>query len=128
MEGCLSMMISPEKKKILMRQWQRVYPTFSDISKQSPSKIILDDIFHELDNENKLILTEKHYVGDPIVYENEELLLEIFLNFHLETYFNQLDLLPIVINDIKEQIKQYKNLDGTFTIKTGCYIYEIEKR
>lgn len=117
-----------DEQRILMRQWQRVYPTFSDISKQSPSKIILDEIFRELDDRNQLILTEKHLVGEPILYENEELLLEIFLNFHLETYFNQSDLLPAVIDDIRECIKQYKNPDGTFAIKTGCYIYEIRKR
>lgn len=117
-----------DEQKILMRQWQRVYPTFSDISRQSPSKTMLDKIFRELDDENKIILTEKHLVGDPILYENEEVLLEIFLNFHLETYFNQLDLLPTVVDDIKKYAKQYKNPDGTFAIKTGCYIYEIEKR
>ena len=117
-----------DEQKILMRQWQRVYPTFSDISKQSPSKIMLDEIFHELDDKNKIILTEKHLVGDPILYKNEEILLEIFLNFHLETYFNQSNLLPVVINDIKKCARQYKSQDGTFAIKTGCYIYEIEKR
>ena len=89
---------------------------------------MLDKIFHELDDKNKIILTEKHLVGDPILYENEEMLLEIFLNFHLETYFNKSNLLPVVINDIKKCARQYKSQDGTFAIKTGCYIYEIEKR
>lgn len=117
-----------DEQKILMRQWQRVYPAFFDISKQSPSKRLLDEVFHELDDKGEIILSEKHLIGDPIIYENENMLLEIFLNFHLETYFNQLDLLPIVVDDIKEQIKQYKKPDGTFSIKTGCYIYEIEKR
>lgn len=117
-----------DEQRILMRQWRRVYPTFSDIGRQSPSKIILDEILHDLDNTNKIILTERHLLGDPIIYENEKILLEIFLNFHLETYFNRSILLPEVIEDIKEQITKYRMPDGSFSIRTGCYVYEIEKR
>lgn len=117
-----------DEQRILMRQWQRVYPAFSDISTQTPSKQMIDEILHDLDNRNVITLVEKHLVGDPIIYEDENTLLEIFLNFHLETYFNNLDCLPTVIDDIRDCIKQYKNLDGTYSIGTGCYIYEVKKR
>lgn len=88
----------------------------------------MDEIFYNLDNSNKIILTEKHLIGDPIFYENEETLLEIFLNFHLETYFNQTPLLEKIIDDIKQGVNPYRNRDGSFTIPTGCYVYEIKKR
>ncbi len=117
-----------DEQRILMRQWQRVYPVFSDISTQSPSKRILDEVFHEFDNKNKIVLKTKHLIGDPIIYENEALLLEIFMNFHLETYFNNSEIVTDVVDDIRKCIKKYRNSDGSFSIPTGCYIYEIEKR
>lgn len=117
-----------DEQRILMRQWKRVYSAFSNLSQQSPSKIALDEILHDLDSRNEIILTVRHLTGDPIVYESENLLMETFLNFHLETYFNTSPLLPTVIEDIREQIKKYRKPDGTFSIATGCYIYEFKKR
>lgn len=34
----------------------------------------------------------------------------------------------ILVESLNFYKKQYKNPDGTFAIKTGCYIYEIRKR
>ncbi len=116
-----------DEQRILMRQWQRVYPTFSDISVQSPSKMILDEILSDLDNRNEIYLTRAHLKGDPIKYSDEDEVLEIFMNFHLETYFNDTDMASLVLNDIKKQIKPYRNADGSYSITPGCYVYSLEK-
>jgi len=117
-----------EEQEVLMRQWNRVYKTFSDISTQSPSKRIIDKALLQNDYEGKIFLTIEHLEGDAIFYKNEEELLEIFMNFHLETYFNDSDLRDIVLEDILEQSKKYKNSAGNYIIKPGCYIYKIKKR
>lgn len=117
-----------EEQRILMRQWKRVYNIFSDIDTQSPSKLMIDSILTELDDKNIIYLTKRHLEGDPIVYRDREELLEIFLNFHLETYFNDSPLLADVVEDIERQIEQYRQSDGSYSIRTGCYIYEITRR
>lgn len=117
-----------DEQKILMRQWRRVYKAFSDISRQSPSKRIIDDTLSKLDDTNKITLKKTHLLGDAIYYKNKKELMEIFLNFHLETYFNKSSLLRYVISDIENLIELYRNKDNSYSIKTGCYIYEITKR
>jgi hypothetical protein len=54
-------------------------------------------------------------------------LLEVFMNFHLETFFNRHKLLSTVINDITKQIEQYRQDDGTYRVNPGCYIYKLTK-
>lgn len=118
--------MSPEQK-ILMRQWKRVNKRLQDIEQQSPSKRILDDIFHDIDNQGLVHLSVQHLRGDPIYYKSSEELLEVFMNFHLETFFNHHKLLPVVIKDITKQIEQYRQNDGTYRIEPGCYIYILTK-
>jgi SAM-dependent methyltransferase len=117
-----------DEQRILMRQWKRVYPEFSDISQQSPSKRILDSILIDMDNRNEIVLRVEHNVGDPIIYESQSELLEIFMNFHLETFFNDRPQLKTVIEDLKRQSLKYRRADGTYVICPGCYIYKCEKR
>ena len=114
-----------EEQSILMRQWKRIYDTFSDIETPSPSKLMIDEILTELDDKNKIYLTKKHLHGDPIIYKDKDEVMEIFLNFHLETFFNDSPLLAEVIEDIEHQIEQYKQPGGSYSIRPGCYIYEI---
>jgi hypothetical protein len=47
--------------------------------------------------------------GDPIIYESENDILETFMNFHLETYFNTSPIVTDVVEDIKSQTERYKN-------------------
>lgn len=116
-----------DEQKILMRQWKRVFPAFADISHQSPSKRMLDSIFLEMDNHNEIVLSIQHLQGDPIYYTSQNELLEIYMNFHLETFFNQSPHMLTVLNDITRQSVQYRQKDGTYIIRPGCYIYTFEK-
>lgn len=116
-----------QEQKILMRQWKRVNKKLQDIDQQSPSKRILDNIFHDIDNRGLIHLSVQHLEGDSIFYKSAEELLEVFMNFHLETFFNRHKLLSTVIEDIIKQIEQYCHSDGTYRVNTGCYIYTLTK-
>jgi len=116
-----------QEQKILMRQWKKVNKRLQDIDQQSPSKRILDNIFHDIDNKGLIHLSVQHIEGDPILYKSAEELLEVFMNFHLETFFNRHKLLPAVVEDIIKQMEQYRQPDGTYRINSGCYIYTLTK-
>jgi SAM-dependent methyltransferase len=116
-----------QEQSILMRQWKRVFPAFANIEKQSPSKQIIDKTLLELDTKGKITLSINHLQGDAIYYKSEEEVLEIFMNFHLETYFNNSPHTKSVIDDIRRQIAKYRNADGTYNIKPGCYVYSFIK-
>ncbi len=117
-----------DEQKILMKQWKRIYKTFNCITKQSPSLIATRQILNELKMNNIIKYEEKHYVGEPIKYKNIDEALEIFLNFHMESYFNETEELYEVYNDVKKGLNKYLNQDGSISIKPGCFIYIIEKK
>lgn len=116
-----------QEQSILMRQWKRVFPAFANIEKQSPSKQIIDKTLLELDKKGEIILSIAHLKGGAIHYKSEDELLETFMNFHLETYFNNSSLTESVIDDIRGQIAKYRNEDGSYDITPGCYVYSFIK-
>lgn len=116
-----------QEQSILMRQWKRVFPAFANIEEQSPSKQIIDKTLLELDTKGEITLSINHLQGDAIHYKSEDEVLETFMNFHLETYFNGPPITESVINDIREQISKYRNEDGSYDIAPGCYVYSFIK-
>ena len=117
-----------DEQRILMRQWKRAFKTFTNIDCQSPSKLVIDKTLLDLDNRGIIRLSVQHLQGDPIKYKSENVLLETFMNFHLETYFNSLPIVEEVLNDIKEQATPYRQSDGTYAITPGCYVYSFSKK
>ena len=117
-----------QEQRILMRQWKRVFPAFTNIDEQSPSKQIIDKILLELDTKGEITLSINHLQGDAIHYESEDEVLETFMNFHLETYFNDSPLTESIIDDLKEQASRYRNENGSFDITPGCYVYSFVKK
>ncbi len=116
-----------QEQSILMRQWKRVFTAFANIKEQSPSKQIIDKTLLELDTKGEITLSINHLKGGAIHYKSEDEVLETFMNFHLETYFNNLPLTESVIDDIKGQISKYRNEDGSYDITPGCYVYSFIK-
>ena len=116
-----------EEQKILLQQWKKVFPIFSDTNQQSPSKLLLDEVFEELEKERVISLEVKHLTGESIVYKNEDEALEVFMNFHMESYFNESPLLGEVIEDLTDYFKKYKHKDGSIQIKPGCFVYTVKK-
>ncbi len=116
-----------QEQGILMRQWKRVFPTFVNINLQSPSKQIIDKTLLELDTKGEITLSINHLQGDAIHYKSKNEVLETFMNFHLETYFNNSPFTENVIDDIERQIAKYRNKDGSYSITPGCYVYSFIK-
>jgi len=116
-----------QEQSILMRQWKRVFPAFANIEEQSPSKQIIEKTLLELYTKGEIMLSINHLQGDSIHYKSEDEVLETFMNFHLETYFNNQPLTESVIDDISGQISKYCNKDGSYDITPGCYVYSFIK-
>ncbi|MFH1188932.1 MAG: methyltransferase domain-containing protein [bacterium] len=116
-----------DEQRILMRQWKRVFPAFANTEQQSPSKQIIDRALLDLDNEGVITLSLNHLCGDSITYASENDVLETFMNFHLETYFNTLPIVADVVEDIRSQAEKYRNVDGSYSIALGCYVYSFIK-
>ena len=117
-----------EEQQILMKQWKKIFPIFKDSGlHQSPSKIIIDKTLLPLDQKNKIRLSIEHIEGDSIKYESLDKLLEIFLNFHLESFFNKTRQIDGIIKEIKKLVKKHRQKDGTYEIKPSCYIYTFTK-
>jgi SAM-dependent methyltransferase len=115
------------EQRILMSQWKRIFPVFANTEQQSPSKQIIDRALLDLDNDGIITLSINHMRGDPIIYASENDMLETFMNFHLETYFNTSPIATDVVEDIRSQAEKYKNKDGSYTITPGCYVYSFIK-
>lgn len=116
-----------DEQKILMKQWRRVFPIYSNNTIQSPSKTIIDNVLQALQKKGFITLKCTHLRGDDIVYKSAEEALEIFMNFHMESYFNNSPLASEIIDDLLAYFKKFTLPDGTIRIKPGCFIYEVTK-
>ncbi len=116
-----------DEQRILMSQWKRIFPAFTNTEQQSPSKQIIDHVLLDLDNNDTITLSIDHMHGDPIVYATENDMLETFMNFHLETYFNTSPAVADIVEDIRSQAERYRNIDASYAITPGCYMYSFIK-
>lgn len=116
---------SPEQK-ILARQWNRVMEVF-DEGHQSPSKQHVDAILARLSGEGEVSVVNRRLVGQEILYSSLEKAMEIFLNFHLESHFNNRPDLSEVYHDVEQYLRQYLRRDGTVAVAPGCFVYEVSR-
>ena len=116
-----------QEQIILLNQWKKVYSLYTDITEQTPSKKLLDKVFEYLCRENVIEFSCEHYIGEEIEYQNDDEYLELFMNFHLETFFNKTDMFEDVKNSILSLGEKYKDQGGKYYIKPGCFIYKIKR-
>lgn len=116
-----------DEQRILMKQWRRKFPIFRYTSKQSPSKRYVDEALGEMKKDGMIRCDTRHYEGEAIRYDSMDEALEIFMNFHLESFFNRRKLTRVVLEDIEKYLKRYQKPDGTICVKPGCFIYSITK-
>jgi hypothetical protein len=110
-----------------MQQWKKVYPIYNDTNVQSPSKLLIDETLQSLEKQELIRLESIHYKGHEITYSSIEEVLEIFLNFHMESYFNESPLLPQVIEELMSYFKNFTDKNSIIKIKPGCFIYIVTK-
>ena len=116
-----------EEQKILMRQWNRVFPIYNNLDAQSPSKLLIDEVLEESREDGLIKLRSNHFEGEAITYSSINEALEVSLNFHMESYFNENSLLPDIIDELEAYFKKFADKDGRIKIKPGCFIYEVER-
>jgi len=116
-----------EEQTILFRQWAKLFPIFQNEELQTPSKLIFDEVLGELGKEGVIQYSAEHVEMDGQEYSSFEELLDIFLNFHLESQFNDSPSIENIIGEIREYVEQFKQPDGTYVIRPGCFIYKVIK-
>lgn len=116
-----------DEQRILMKQWARVFPIFINTQVQSPSKQLIDAELSYLQQLRVIDFNGNHYIGSPIVYSSINEALEYFLNFHMETYFNDAPFVADIISELTTYFSEFTREDGTIAIAPGCFIYEIKK-
>ncbi|KQU24364.1 hypothetical protein ASG61_20825 [Bacillus sp. Leaf75] len=116
-----------DEQKILLKQWAKVFPIFGDLDSQSLSKLLIDDELVKLEKEGLITFELGHHVGEEIEYTSEDDALEVFMNFHMESFFNESDRLLDVVNDLKNYFRQFTDKSGKVKIRPGCFIYKVRK-
>lgn len=115
-----------EEQRILIKQWKRINPVFREDDKQSPSKRAIDATLRRLAKKRLVDFRCEHHRGEEIHYSSMDELLEVFMNFHLESAFNQLGCRGQVIDDISKYCRRFARKDGSLRIRPGCYVYAID--
>lgn len=121
---------SPEQQLInpwRLKLWETADPTY-DASAQSPSKELLDDTLAALKDNDYIDYECDHLEGDPIEYENTDVALETFLNFHMEGHFNDRPELPQVIESLRDGFAQHTDSNGVVSIAPGAFAYNITRK
>lgn len=116
-----------DEQQILIDQWRRKYP-FYVAGEQSPSKLLIDSTFEALKGEGVIDYSRSHYLGDEIDYGSQSEALEIFLNFHLESHFNEEPYIGEIIDEMRHYFARFTTPDGRIRIRPGCFEYQVFKK
>ncbi len=112
-----------DEQQILIPQWCRAV-AIVEPQKQSPSKMIIDQVMSELQDQGLIRWKSTHLPGDPIRYRSLEVALEVFLNFGLECHFNDRPELPVVLREVTAALRSHTQPDGSVLVRPGCYLQE----
>jgi SAM-dependent methyltransferase len=112
-----------DEQKILIEQWGREMPDLYGRGGQGTSKLLLDEVFNEMKSNGLIEWSVTHYLGDPIEYDSLEDAMETFINFHLESYFNDTKYLPEVVDSVKKYLSNFIQKDDKVRVRPACFIY-----
>jgi SAM-dependent methyltransferase len=115
-----------DEQKIIKRQEAKSSPVYLQLTKQSYSRRLIDQVLINLLKRRIITYTCKHYIGDPIRYSSLNEALEVFMNFHMETYFNRNDDVKVIISEIIDDLVPFQKRSGLY-VPTGCFIYTLQK-
>ncbi len=116
-----------EEQIILRKILRNINPLYYQENQQSYSKRAIDFTLGSLKDTGIIDYTATHHIGDPITYNSIEEALETFINFHLESYFNDRDELVDIYSELHNYFIKFKNKKKEIVMKPGCFIYEIRR-
>ncbi|MEJ0053794.1 MAG: class I SAM-dependent methyltransferase [bacterium] len=120
---------SPEQE-ISIRQRRRDSrdrKLFADVSKQSPSKEILDECLEELRRSGEICFECERHVGTALEFSSLDEALEYYLNFHMASYFNTSSSIDDILKELSQDLLEHQGSDGKIRIVPGCFIYKASK-
>ncbi len=117
-----------DEQIIALRQRARKYEFYRDRKIQSPSKILIDSILTELKNEKVVDFNCHHLIGESIEFKSLDEALEYYMNFHMESLFNNSGDVEQIIEELSYDIAKHKEADGVIRIKPACFVYEISRK
>lgn len=117
-----------DEQRMLFRQWAKAFPMFGDTQHQSPSKLLIDDILRELERSGVIgDLQIRPHDGESIEYASLEEALDVFLNFHLESFFNQRPDAEEVADELAAELSRFQKPNGKIAVNPGCITYQFRK-
>jgi len=119
--------LSPEQK-ISINQRRKDNFVFANNKLQSPSKLLIDELLGALKNQGAIDFVCTHYDGAPLEFKSVDEALEYYLNFHMESHFNESKSIAEILAELSDDIEKHKNNDGMIRITPRCFIYNILKR
>jgi len=115
-----------EEQTIVLRQRSKEFPWFRP-GEHSPSKVIIDSVLSDIRRKGLIDFKVEHLHGAPIEYVDLDEALEIFMNFHMEGYFNDTARLKNVLIEVTQDLRRFKQPDGTIRVRPGCFVYTCRK-
>ena len=114
------------EQEIALRQRSKIF-TFLRPGETSPSQLMIEQVLRDAALHGQVAFEKTHYVGAPIVYANLEEAMEIFMNFHMEGYFNDSPQVTKVIAELERDLKTHEMNDGRISITPACTVYVCQK-
>ena len=101
-----------------------------DESSQSHSFSILNNVFQRLQAKGIVEYSVENLKGEPILYENIDVAVETFVNFHLEGAVQRLqnhESAMEIISSVDKYLRGFMNNDGTVSVAPGCFVFRLKK-
>lgn len=119
--------LSPEQR-ISIKQRKKDNFVFQEDDLQSPSKRLMDTMLADLKQRGIVDFTCEHYFGEPLEFQTVDEALEYYLNFHMESHFNESLIVDEVLQELEEDVEKHRDSDGVIRITPGCFIYTIKRK
>jgi len=116
-----------QEQSISIKQRRKDNFIFQENTLQSPSKVLMDELLAELKHNGGIDFSCQHFIGEPIKFNSMDEALEYYLNFHMESHFNESKNIEVILEELTNDIKKLQSPDGSIKINPGCYIYNIAR-
>lgn len=115
-----------DEQIINRKHWGRFNPLFEPPQK-TPSQRIIENILSEYQKERKLEYSIKRVDG-TVKFNNLEIALETFLNFHSKGYFNNRPECVSIFREMERDLLDHKLPTGEIELRAGFLLIDILKK